>query len=85
MTSNMRLPVVLIGVLLILAGLSLIIIGANEIQFLNTCTSRFFCLSDNFFGHTTPESIYPAAYAFLEIGILFTVTGAIITLLGTRA
>ncbi len=82
----MRLSVVLIGILLILAGLSLIIISANEIQFLNTtCNGRIFsCLGANFFGNTTPDSIYPVAYAILEIGILFTVTGAIITLLGTR-
>ncbi len=79
----MRLSVVLVGVLIILAGLSLIIISANEIQFLNTCRG-FLCFSDNFFGHTTPDSIYPAAYAILEIGILFTVAGAIITLLGAR-
>lgn len=80
----MKLAVVLIGVLLILAGLSLIVISANEIQFLNTCTSRFICFSDNFLGHTTPESIYPAAYALLEIGTLFTVAGAIFTLIGAR-
>ena len=80
----MRLSAVILGILLILAGLSFIIISANEIQFLNTCTSRFFCLSDNFFGHTTPESIYPAAYALLEIGTLFAVVGAIFTLLGAR-
>ncbi len=82
----MRLSVVLIGILLILAGLSLILISANEIQFLNTtCTNPFRCFGANFFGNTTPESIYPTAYAILEIGILFTVTGAIIALLGTRA
>ncbi len=82
----MRLSVVLIGVLLVLAGLSLIIISANEIQFLNTtCSGRIFsCFGANFFGNTTPDSIYPAAYAILEIGILFTVAGAIITLLGVR-
>ena len=83
----MRLSVVLVGIVAILAGLSLIIISANEIQFLNTtCNGRLFsCFGTNFFGNTTPDSIYPVAYAMLEIGILFTVTGAIIALLGTRA
>ena len=81
----MRLGVVIGGIILILAGLSMIIIAANEIQTLNTCTQSSYCFTDPFFWQTTVRGIYSAAYSILEIGILFAVTGAIVTLLGSRA
>ena len=96
----MRLPLVVVGVVLLVVGSVPIILGTNEILALNDCASggRFcvvrsgggfcspeFCYIDPFYGQSSIGGIRSLSYSLIEIGVVVAIVGAGIAVIGARA
>ena len=96
----MRLPLVVLGIVLLVAGSVPIILGTNEILALNDCASggRFcvvrsgggfcgasVCTIDPFYGQTSIEGTRSLAYSLIEIGAVVELVGVAATAIGVKA
>jgi hypothetical protein len=96
----MRLPLVVVGLVLLVVGSIPIILGTNEILALNDCASggrlcvvrsgsgfcsADFCTIDPFYGQTSIEGTRSLAYSLIEIGAVVAIAGVAATLIGVKA
>jgi hypothetical protein len=96
----MRLPLVVVGLVLLVVGSVPIILGTNEILALNDCGSGGrlcvvrsgsgfcdveLCTIDPFYGQTTIEGTRSLAYSLIEIGAVVAIAGVVATVIGAKA
>ncbi len=96
----MRLPLVVVGLVLLVVGSIPIILGTNEILALNDCASGSrlcvvrsgggfcsadFCTIDPFYGQASIEGTRSLAYSLIEIGAVVAIVGVASTLIGVKA
>ena len=95
----MRLPLVVLGIVLLVIGFMPIILGSNEILALNDCTSgsrtcfvrsgdgfcgQNICTIDPFYGQGSIGGIHSLAYSLIEIGAVVGIVGVAVAVVGAR-
>ena len=95
----MRLPLVVLGIVLLVIGSMPIILGSNEILALNDCMSggracfvrsgegfcgQNICSIDPFYGQSSIGGIRSLAYSLIEMGAVVGLAGAAMAVIGVR-